>query len=192
MAFGKGTKTDIELWNDFRNGERHALGVLMERHYKDLFNYSSKFSNDKNKIKDCIQDLFYELLNNLENTKEVQFVKTYLLKSLRRKLYRESLKAGVIFHPEEWEEDLFFNCEFSVENQLIEEESNAESTKKLTELLNKLPKRQKEILYLRFYQNLDHSQIASVMTISGQAAYNLLYKAIKQLKELYSGSSISL
>jgi len=119
----KNTMTDMELWDSFRNGSRESLGSLMERHYKDLFNYASKFSNDRDKIKDSIQDLFFDLLKNVATVSEVQFVKTYLLKSLRRKLYKESLRSGVIFHPEEWEEDLFFNCEFSVENVIIEEEN---------------------------------------------------------------------
>ena len=54
----KHNKSDTCLWNEFRAGERDALGLLMERHYKDLFNYGSKFSNDKEKTKDFIQDLF--------------------------------------------------------------------------------------------------------------------------------------
>jgi len=177
--------TDIELWDSFRNGSRESLGSLMERHYKDLFNYASKFSNDRDKIKDSIQDLFFDLLKNVATISEVQYVKTYLLKSLRRKLYKESLRSGVIFHPEEWEEDLFFNCEFSVENIIIEEENVLEYSKKITYILNQLPKRQKEIIYLRFYQGLDHSQIAAVMIISQQAAYNLLSKALRQMKDLY-------
>ena len=50
-------------------------------------------------------------------------------------------------------------------------------------LLNKLPKRQKEAIYLKYYSGLKATDIAEIMDINYQSVVNILHKAIKNLKE---------
>lgn len=51
-------------------------------------------------------------------------------------------------------------------------------------MLAALSNRQREIIYLRFYQNLDYEEISEVMNINYQASRNLLSHAIKVLRQL--------
>ena len=51
--------------------------------------------------------------------------------------------------------------------------------------LDKLSKRQQEVIYLKFYQHLDHAQIAELMNISRQSVYNLLHESILKLRSLW-------
>jgi RNA polymerase sigma factor (sigma-70 family) len=51
-------------------------------------------------------------------------------------------------------------------------------------LINVLPKRQKEIIYLKFFENLGREEIADIMQISPQAVSNLLQKALKNLRAI--------
>ncbi len=174
---------DQDLWNAFRKGDENAFGQIARKHYKSLFSYGSKFSKDREFVKDCIQDLYFELWTRRETLGDTDFVKFYLLKSLRRKIHRESNKRNRI--PEESELD--FEAEndrdASIEEQIIEIESNEEKVRLLNHHLRLLPKRQQEIIYLKFYENLDNESIAQVMSISKQAAANLLYRSIKDLKD---------
>jgi RNA polymerase sigma factor (sigma-70 family) len=55
--------------------------------------------------------------------------------------------------------------------------------KKIEVLLNKLPKRQKEAIYLKYYSELKTAEIAEIMNINYQSVVNTLHKAIKSLKE---------
>ena len=53
----------------------------------------------------------------------------------------------------------------------------------LNQQITLLTKRQQEIIYLRFFENLDNESIAQVMSISKQSVANLLYRAIQELKD---------
>lgn len=75
-----------------------------------------------------------------------------------------------------------FDVEFSIEHHLIREQTLRETANRFSEVLNKLPKRQKEIIYLRFYQDLEIPEIVEVMEINAQSVYNLIHKALSNLR----------
>jgi RNA polymerase sigma factor (sigma-70 family) len=54
--------------------------------------------------------------------------------------------------------------------------------------LGRLSNRQKEIIYLKYYQNLSYEEVSEIMNINYQVARNLLYQAIKSLKSLLAGT----
>jgi RNA polymerase sigma factor (sigma-70 family) len=80
--------------------------------------------------------------------------------------------------------------DFSHEWLLIEQDSLNEMTLKVSELLNKLPKRQREVLYLRFYQNLERTEIAEIMGVNEQSVSNNLQSAFKNFKDNWQYFSI--
>jgi len=51
--------------------------------------------------------------------------------------------------------------------------------------LNKLPPRQKEIIYLKIYKGLNYEEISEVMSINYQVVRNLLCQALKTFKKFY-------
>ena len=175
--------SDTELWDSFRKGNEIAFGQIAERYYRGLFGYGSKFSKDREFVKDCIQDLFTELWYKRESIGETDFVKFYLFKSLRRKIHRESVKNPLIFDEEESNFEADLVSVESIETQIIETETNEKTLAILKQKLDELPKRQQEVVYLKFYEKLDNESIAQVMTISRQAVANLLYRTIKDLKD---------
>ncbi|CAG5006227.1 hypothetical protein DYBT9275_03763 [Dyadobacter sp. CECT 9275] len=180
--FDESASDDNVLWNYFRSGDENAFGEIARKYYRSLFTYGTKFSRDREFVKDCIQDLYFELWSKRETIGETDFVKFYLLKSLRRKIHRESSRRNWISD----EGELDFETDdgdLSIEQKIIEFESNAEKVRLINHHLPLLPKRQQEIIYLKFYENLDNESIAQVMSISRQAAANLLYRSIKELKD---------
>jgi RNA polymerase sigma factor (sigma-70 family) len=174
---------DRDLWNAFRAGDENAFGEIARRYYRSLFTYGIKFSKDREFVKDCIQDLYFELWSKRETLGDTDFVKFYLLKSLRRKIHRESTKRLWISDEGELDFEAGTDSDASIEQQIIEIESNEEKIRLLNHHLKFLPKRQQEVIYLKFYENLDNESIAQVMSITRQAAANLLYRSIKELKD---------
>jgi RNA polymerase sigma factor (sigma-70 family) len=175
---------DLLLWNEFRNGNSDAFGELIRVHYKDLFNYGTRFTKEDELVKDCIQDLFLELWTNRLTISETSFVKYYLLKSLRRKLTR---KIGRSRHTGSWDElnfESLFNGSPSVETSIIREEYLTELSRKMRKVLVNLSKRQQEVIYLRFYLDADIEEIAEIMALNRQSVYNLLHDSLKKLKKL--------
>ncbi|HEY4064936.1 MAG TPA: sigma-70 family RNA polymerase sigma factor [Puia sp.] len=175
---------DLLLWNQFRNGNADAFGDLIRVHYQDLYHYGTRFTKDRELVKDCLQDLFLELWTNRLTISETSFVKYYLLKSLRRKLER---KIGRSRHTASWDElhfETLFSGSPSIETNIIREEHLTELSRKMRKALAGLSRRQQEVIYLRFYVDADIEEIAEIMSLNRQSVYNLLHDALKKLKKL--------
>lgn len=171
------------LWSQFRDGNGDALGKLIGHYYQDLFAYGTRFSPNTDIIKDCIQEICLELWKNRAKLGETAYVKFYLLKSLRRRLIRELQKQ----QSEPLDETAFhagFGPELPLEQTMIRDEQIKSLALKMRKLLNSLSKRQQEVIYLRFYMEVDMEEIAAIMGINRQSAYNHLHDALKRLKAL--------
>ena len=49
--------------------------------------------------------------------------------------------------------------------------------------ISKLPPRQQEALYLRYYAQLSYEEISLIMAISIQSVTNLVFKSVRALRE---------
>jgi RNA polymerase sigma factor (sigma-70 family) len=176
---------NIQLWRRFKAGESEALGQLASVHYRALYNYALKFASDPDFIRDSIQELYLDLWERREFLSETAFVKSYLLKALRHKLIKESIRLKRFHEPASLSVD-FENANCSVESDIIEDEHQRHITSRLNHIINGLSKRQQEIIYLRFYQNLSNEDIAHIMGLGRQSVSNLLYRTLKEIKEIWT------
>jgi RNA polymerase sigma factor (sigma-70 family) len=168
------------LWNSFRSGSEAAYTCLMEAFANPLYRYGIRFVHDEDFIKDCIQDVFFELWNRREKISSTPFVKSYLFKALRQRIFREQSKWN---DAEPLDENYQFAVELDTETAMIELQSSEEVKFRMAKILNDLPRRQREILYLRFYEELDQHRIAEIMGLNPQSAYNLLHESILRLRK---------
>ena len=178
-------KEDILLWESFRNGDRDAFATLFRHHYDGLFRYGGKFIDNSGQLEDSIQELFVELWQS-QSRIPVTSVRAYLLKSLKYKILKTYRRRRDLL-PIADDQGVF---EWSHEDRLIAGEQNAENSRKILNALDRLSNRQKEIVYLKYFQNLSYEEISEIMSINYQVARNLLYQAIKSLKSLLAGAFI--
>lgn len=174
---------DAALWTAFRKGDEKALVSIFDRFTKLLYNYGYKIVGEEDVVKDAIQDLFIELWKNRATLGDTTSIKFYLFKSLRRKLVRISTKNRrslmVRFRAEHEKETLP-----SPEFLLIAEQTSEEERQKIMTLLGNLTKRQREAIFLRYFEELSYDQIAVIMDMSKQAVYNLVSRSIEQLRNI--------
>ncbi|MCE6989930.1 RNA polymerase sigma factor [Dyadobacter sp. CY323] len=178
------TDINIHLWKRFKAGDSDALGQLAQVHYRALYNYATRFSSDPDFIRDSIQDMYLELWERRKNLSETHFVKSYLLKALRHKLIKESIRLKRFQEPQS---DFFGDDDTdpSIEAHIIEDENLRYQNGRLKQIITLLSKRQQEIIYLRFYQNLDNENIANIMGLGRQSVSNLLSRTLKDIKEIW-------
>lgn len=168
------------LWEDFKQGDEKAFSEIFRKNYSILYNYGIKLCTDSDLTKDCIQELFITLWKNKKNLGPTTSIKFYLLKSLRRKIIR--LKSELeVFNMNL--EDYDFEIEFSIENVIIANQIREEQQEYFLKILNKLSKRQKEVIYLKFYQNLSYEEIGETMDLSYQSVRNYVHQAISSLRK---------
>lgn len=171
-----------KLWREMLAGNVTAYEQLINRTYDLLFHYGTKFNSDRELVKDCIQDVFLGIWEKRSALNPEIPLKPYLLASLRRRLHRVASRLRMDCMDYFSESDIVFDLEFSAEYQLIESETDRLLASRMTEMLNELPKRQKEAIFLRFYNDMDRDEIAAVMDIQPQSVSNLLHEAFKFLR----------
>src|SRR5690606_5066673 len=171
-------ENEILLWNRFKTGDAESFVAIFKIYYPRLFNYGIKMSADTNIAEDCIQDLFTELWKS-GGKAEIISLNAYLFTAFKFKMMR-AIKASIKNNHSLSEKDET-SFEISHELFLIDKEYNAELKQKFANSLNELSPRQKEIIYLKFYQNLSYEEISNIMQINYQAARSLLYQDIRIL-----------
>jgi RNA polymerase sigma factor (sigma-70 family) len=174
---------DALLWQAFKRGERSAFETLLQQYYPMLLNYGVRFYRDKEFVKDSVHDLFVEIWNRREHLSDVVSVKSYLLQALRKNIIRESGRLKWFREADEISEKLNFDVEFNIETHFISREIETETLQKLQMELDKLTKRQREAIYLRFTQDLPYEEIASIMAINYRSVINLIHEAIKSIRQ---------
>ncbi len=170
-------------WKTFIEGNKTSFGELMKIFYRPLFNYGNKFLKDEELVKDTIQELFIRIWSSKERLSADVNPKAYLFASLRRALYRKiqaQSKTVLLFDGEDGA--LFFDFEVSAEQRMIANEENVRIVKIIAANLSRLPTRQKEVVYLKFFQDLNRDDISRAMSISPQTVSNLLQIALKKLR----------
>ncbi len=173
---------DEDLWEELKAGDRRAFEVLFRRYHKDLFRYAVKFCRDKEMAEDHIQNLFLKIWLRKDNLGDVVAVKTYLWTSLRRELITEMNQEGKkISHEESGSPVTGFAL--SAEEFIIRNEHASFRKRQLSQAVNALSSKQKEVLYLRFYEGMSYQEIEDIMDINYQVARNYLYQSLQRLRK---------
>jgi RNA polymerase sigma factor (sigma-70 family) len=179
----EGTARVLEsaLWGAFKKGDEKALISIFDRYANVLYNYGVKVYNDGESVKDAVQDLFIELWRNRENLSDTDSIKFYLFKALRLKLLRvKRSKARRDFLRLSQTDDSFSpSHEFFV----IAEQALSEQRQRLMKMLDGLTPRQREAIFLRYFEEMSYERIAGIMEMNKQSVYNLIHAGIYQLRE---------
>lgn len=174
---------DIRLWEQLLEGNRSALSRLFRKYYKPLLNYGLKLIPREDLVKDSIQELFFNMWEQRKNLSEVDYVRSYLYRSLRRTVFRQAEiqhvrnRRDIVYSEESFKEIV------NQEKLMILKELEQEQRKQLEAALEALNKRQKEAVFLKFYNGLSNEEIARIMGVNMQSVYNYIYRAIEALKE---------
>jgi RNA polymerase sigma factor (sigma-70 family) len=173
--------TDQERWKLFLGGNKDALSQIFLDFHDDLFNYGMKLAGESDLIKDCIQDLFLKLWKNRSNLDSVQVIKPYLLKSLRHHI-QDSIQLRKSRQFVDFES--MFEVVYSHEDFLIGEQITQEVRKKVVGALNQLSPRQREAIYLRYFEDLDFETIGQVMEMNVQSVRNIIHRGMQVMRDL--------
>ena len=178
--------TDETLWQRLKSGDELAFSALFERYYRSLINYGNSLSAYPEQVQDCVQDVFVNVWLYRNNLSDNVVAKAYLLSSVRKRIARLH-ERDTIFRQTSPLEAVQFSLDFSIEDQLIADEETSAQVSQLNRLINALPPRQKEALYLRYHQGLTIEQIGEMLDINHQSVSNLLHRCIQHLRKEWKG-----
>lgn len=186
-----------QLWLQFRQGDETAFRQLHQQHIRHLLNYGLRMHGSLSAVEDCIQDVFVELWQYRHGLVQPTSVRFYLLKALRNRLRAQYRRDQPFVSG--WDDDgeqagqnrLPFDTEPSAEEQLIALDIDAERKALIHQTLQALSARQREIVYLRYFNDLTYEQICEVMQINYQTARSQIYTALKLIRKSLKGNDIA-
>lgn len=143
-----------------------------------MYNYGRKFTDNTALIEDAIQTVFITLWKNRENLADIHSPRGYLFCSFRNYIFKEKKKRQETFFQTEVQE-------FEIDNFIVDKETNAAISHRLKIALSGLTSRQREAIYLRFYEALSYEETAEVMNNSVKATYRLIARSLLKLKEVF-------
>jgi RNA polymerase sigma factor (sigma-70 family) len=164
------------LWIGLRAGEEPALFNLYKQLYNPLFNYAFILFKERENVEDAINQMFLELWENRLSLKPVSNVKSYLFTYLRRKISREKAVINRVVLP------TVETFERSIMDYIIELQVEEELRGSIFKAINKLTGRQKQLIMLRFYEDMEYTEISEKTGLATQTVYNNIHQAIKILR----------
>jgi RNA polymerase sigma factor (sigma-70 family) len=184
------TYTDAELWQAFKANEEEAYACIYHRYASELYNYGRHLVKNRQLVEDCIHDLFVYLYEHRHTLGSTDSIKFYLFRSLRRKI-SESVDAQMKYADELDALGYDFEVVYSPETKLIEELSAQVLQSQILDAINQLPKRQREALYLLYYNGLSYQEVAAIMSLKVRTLYNQVHTALQTLKKVLEKASFT-
>lgn len=182
--------TEVILWNQVREGDESAFEELFNLYADMLLAYGLRFTHDRELVKDIIQDLFVKIIRGHASLPDVDSVQAYLLQAFRNSLISSISRNRF--------------CSFDEDNALRQQvedniiDSGADGAPdddmllrraRVSHALSRLTNHQKEVLYLRYVQNLSSTDIARLLCINVQSVRNDVHRVLTSLRTQLKAST---
>ena len=173
---------DQGFLQSLKKSDQSALAQMFQKYSDLLLKYGMSITQDKDLVKDSVQELFINIWNQRQNISVTRSLKLYLIISLRRIILRklEKERTHSTTQLEAYHSDHL--NEKDPETRIVEREHQLQQHQLLQNEINNLPKRQREVIHLRFYEELNFEEIGAIMELNYQGVRNILYKSVKALR----------
>ena len=188
--------TDEELALAYINGDNSAFDELLSRNQSKLFSYILFVVRDEDKANDLFQETFVKVITKLHEKRYVDSGKfsAWIMRIAHNVMmdwYREQRARNLI---ELSEENNLSNLskndilEINVENRYVNDQIMTDVKK----MMNMLPPTQREVVFMRFYQNLSFKEIAELTGVSINTSLGRMRYAILNLRRMTRKHNIAL
>lgn len=170
-----------DIWEKFTSGSYSCFKELFQGCYDGLYGYGMKLCGDSDLVEDCIQELFISVWERRDDLTHITSPNVYLYVSLRRNLLKIREKQSRITELDQIAQGEF-DIQFGIQELIIKKESKKEQKEELHKALNQLSNKQKEVLYLHYYNGMSYGEIEKILSINRQSVRNHMYRAMVTLR----------
>ena len=179
--------TDDILVTLYLEGNNCAFDVLLERHKERLYNYIFFIVRSREVAEDLFQETFVKAIVTLQQGRYQSDGKfsawiTRIAHNLVIDQFRQERNENYVSNDES-EVDLLNNAtlvEGTIENRMVNEQVLAD----VRALIDELPDCQREVLYMRYYQDLSFKEIADLTGVSINTALGRVRYAILNMRRI--------
>ena len=178
------------VWFNFKNGDRNSFEELFNEFADQLFAYGSKITDDRELLKDCIQDLFVDIYTYSPNLKNPELLEYYLYKSLKRSIIKKLKKEKRLesFNTEHNS----FHLAFNLETDGYHDDSKNFQIEFLKKALSTLDEKKRELLFLKFDSGLSYIEIGDLLNMKPDTVKKQVYRIIQHLRDNFGARLLEL
>ncbi|MDD7189538.1 MAG: sigma-70 family RNA polymerase sigma factor [Prevotella sp.] len=188
--------SDEELAICYMRGKDKAFDLLLEHNKSKLFSYIYYVVHDEDLANDLFQDTFIKIITKLRNGMYTPTGKfhSWCLR-IAHNVIMDSFRIGKnsnIVEPTE-DNDLanIRNCnveEMNIEQKFI----NNQILEDAKSIMNNLPASQREVVYMRFFQQMSFKEISETTNVSINTALGRMRYALLNMRKIAHDHNISL
>lgn len=188
--------TNEQLALSYVNGNNQAFDLLLSRNQSKLFSYILFVVHDQDLANDIFQETFVKVITKLQERKYVDSGKfsAWIMRIAHNVImdwYRDNRAQNIVEATED--NDLSSinsnNClDYNIEDRYI----NEQVLRDVKKMMNLLPPTQREIVFMRFYQEMSFKEIAETTGVSINTALGRMRYAILNLRRMAKKSKMSL
>ena len=190
------TMSDEELALAYIDGNNHAFDELLTRNQEKIFTYIMYVVKDEDLANDLFQETFLKVITKLQNHQYADSGKfvwwlTRIAHNVIIDYYRAQKSDKVVDAPRE--NDLSnLRSDNVMDGNRENELSNAQVMKDVKRLMESLPEAQRDVVYMRFYQELSFKEIAKLTNVSINTSLGRMRYALINLRKLTRQYNIAL
>ena len=187
--------TDEELAMSYVNGNNKAFDLLLERNQSRLFSYILFIVHDRSMAEDLFQETFVKIISKLHEVKyssSGKFV-SWMLRIAHNAVmdwYRrqKNEKTMEVYNENDLYGDSTSVLDANIENHFVKEQV----LRDVQRMMNLLPITQREVVFMRFYQNLSFKEIAELTNVSINTALGRMRYAVMNMRRMAAANGVAL
>jgi RNA polymerase sigma factor (sigma-70 family) len=166
--------SEKKILKNIRSGRQDSLEILIKEYYRDIYAYCYCRVEDRQTAQDLTQDVFLRFLQNLDSYEHTGKLKNYLYVTAGNLIKDHYKKRKEVLLEEEDMQQTAGGFSSGTEN--------ISDRLTLQEIIRGLPEPEKELILLRYYQNLRLSDIAGIVSMPVSTVRYRLKLAEKYIK----------
>ncbi len=188
--------TDQELVQAYLDGNNHAFDELLARNQDNIFGYIIKVVEDEELANELFQETFLKIISKIQNhqyteTGRLQWWMLRVAHNVVIDYYRDQKKIFVVDAPKENDLSAVKSDELVDVNRETEL-TNQRTLKQLVLLMNALPAPQREVVYMRYFQDMSFKEIAEEVGCSINTSLGRMHYALINMRKLSRQYNINL
>lgn len=188
--------TDEELALSYVNGNNQAFDLLLSRNQSKLFSYILFVVHEQDLANDIFQETFVKVITKLQERKYIDSGKfsAWIMRIAHNVImdwYRDSKAQNIIDITED--NDLSnIKGESIVDCNIEDKYVNEQVLRDVKKMMNLLPPTQREVVFMRFYQEMSFKEISETTGVSINTALGRMRYAILNLRRMARKNNLSL
>src|SRR3989344_710818 len=167
---------DLLLIKKYKSGQSDAFGLLYDRYFDKIYRYVYYKVLNKDTTEDLVSDIFFKAIQKIDTFDQTKGI-------FSSWLYNIALNSIIDhYRSRKHHADIEDAYDLSLDERIEEKIDAKDNLQKVSEYLNYLSPKQREIVILRVWQEMPYKEIAEIIGGSEDSAKMAFSRAVKEIR----------